>query len=291
MDYLDANGLAKFYDGLKKRFVSTINGVHPDQNGNVVVTGDGATVGDMVTDHSLYLDPANWIYPSSDVNVYAGQNSFQFVTIPNSSPTDTPFVYYAIDYSNGKALTSELIFVNTMTNTARANGSSYALDIAGEEAAEDKWAVIRRYNQNSITTTWHMELLLFHGGNGTGAQTWFGNRLRNGGDLVLDSDGHAMVRQLFAGVSATKDNVSIAKNDSAAIELTISVPSGYELCGVRGWRINNGSSSGGYCSMCRLYRLTYSGNTVTVNIRNASENNTAKIKMEVYMLCARTHVY
>lgn len=42
MGFLDSNGLARFYDGLKSRFVRTINGVGPDSDGNVNVSGGGS---------------------------------------------------------------------------------------------------------------------------------------------------------------------------------------------------------------------------------------------------------
>lgn len=298
MGYLDSNGLARFYAGLKSRFVRTINGIGPDANGNVAISSSGS-VGDPVTDHSFMLDPANWVYPSADLNVYAGQNSFYFVTIPNSLPTDTPYIYYAIDDDNSKALTSELVFANTMSSQATMFGSDYALQTAGEEAAEDKWVFIRRGSQNAIAMHFRIWLFLAHGSNGSGGQTWIGNGVRNGGDLVLDYEGHATVTDaaftrlstnLFRLASGTKDNQSIKADTTATIEVSISVPSGYEIVAVRGWRCNNASSNGQYCSSCRIYRVTYSGSTVSFAIKNTNESLVAKIKMEAYVLCAKTHV-
>lgn len=298
MAFLDENGLSIFYEGLKNRFIRTINGVRPDTNGNVAISENGL-IGDIIMDRTLYLSPENWVYPSADLNVYAGQNSFYFVTIPNSLPTDTPYIYYAIDETNGKALTSELVFANTMSRQAAMFGSNYALQAAGEEAAEDKWVVIRVDSQNAITTRFRLQLFLFHGSNGSGGQTWIGNGVRNGGDLVLDYEGHATVTDaaftrmstnLFRYASGSKDNQTLAAGDPTTIEVAISVPSGYEICAVRGWRCNNASSSGKYASSCNVYRVTYSGSTVSFAVINQNESLAAKVKMEAYVLCVKTHV-
>ena len=43
MSYLDNLGLARFYAGLKTKCIQTINGIGPDSNGNVQLTGSGGS--------------------------------------------------------------------------------------------------------------------------------------------------------------------------------------------------------------------------------------------------------
>lgn len=58
MGYLDYNGLARFYAGLKSKFVRSVNGYVPDSNGNIVLPEIEASGRQAF---SYTVDPSDWV--------------------------------------------------------------------------------------------------------------------------------------------------------------------------------------------------------------------------------------
>jgi len=60
MGYLDTNGLTRFYNGLKSKFIRSVNGYIPDANGNVTLPNIESSTENRQT-FSYTVDPSEWL--------------------------------------------------------------------------------------------------------------------------------------------------------------------------------------------------------------------------------------
>ena len=96
--------------------------------------------------------------------------------------------------------------------------------------------------------------------------------------------------KLIKVATCSKDNISIAKSSTASGTITPTAYTGYTPIGVIGYDMNTASSSGAYLANCVPIAISFSGGTVSYQVRNNNSSNTAKIKIIARVLYVRSEL-
>lgn len=249
--------LQRFFTGLKGRFIQTVNGIGPDANGNVAITGD--VTGDLVTEFTFNLQPEDWVQIDGELH--------QAVTIPGSSPTDVAVITFA-GFDNDEAVAYTIDISNT---------AAYGIYTSLGEAADTLWHVAYRTPAASLSGFLIISGYLIHGGNGSGSASWQG---------LSDKP------SLFVLKTVTRDNVSISSGSSYNTAISVTgLPDGYTPIAFRYATISEASSSGANWTNCHFYgwAMDSSAHTVAVRIKNTA-GSAAKVKITIAVVCALSSV-
>lgn len=107
------------------------------------------------------------------------------------------------------------------------------------------------------------------------------------GDIYVDGRVISSYSYITAATKSTDNNTIYGENDTSHDHyLTVSIDAsqaGYTLIGVMSYNITNSSSGGQNASQCTVYGISFSGNTVSVKVRNRAASN-AKVDVNVRCL-------
>ena len=93
---------------------------------------------------------------------------------------------------------------------------------------------------------------------------------------------------LFKTGSAYKDNLTIAKSDTATGNITPAAYDGYTPIAVVGFDIDNATSSGTGGSYAQILAIRMSGSIGYYQVHNRNSSSSIKLKVNMYFLYVRT---